>query len=401
MIRQYQQYNEQFLPFLAAAASPFHAVQEMTRHLEKRGFRRLFEQQGWQTEAGGAYYVVRDDAAIIAFTIGDQEQLADGFRVVGAHTDSPCLQIKPAMEQKGTAGKLKRLAVEIYGGALLSTWFDRDLSIAGRVFVQQHNSARPKTCLLNFGRPILSIPSLAIHLNREANDGAKIDKQNQIAPLFTQNEKKEFAALLAEQLYREYPDCNKEAVITDFDLFCHDTNPPALTGAEREFISAGRLDNLLSCFAGLQAISGDKRQKNTLLFCANHEELDSAHASHPNHPEKGDVSHEILLNHGPVIKFNANQRYATNGLTAAIFSAICRGAGLPVQKFVMRNDMPCGSTIGPMTAARLGINTVDVGAATLAMHSIREFTGAVDPWLCYRALYEFYTGNYHQQQTLL
>ncbi len=435
MIRKHQQYNEQFFSFLAAAASPFHVVQEMARHLEKRGFCRLFEHQNWQLEAGGSYYVVRDDAAIITFTLGDQEQLADGFRIVGAHTDSPCLQIKPAMKQKGATGKLRRLGVEIYGGALLSTWFDRDLSIAGRVFIQQHDTSRPQTCLLNFTRPILSIPSLAIHLNREANKGVDIDKQNHIVPLFMQGEKKEFASLLAKQLYKEHPACSKQAIITGFDLFCHDTNPPALTGAEREFISASKLDNLLSCFAGLQAISEDKPQKNTLLFCANHEEngslstsgadgnflpavlrrlftneqtfaramansfcisLDNAHASHPNHPEKGDASHEILLNHGPVIKFNANQRYATNGLTAAIFNAICRGAEVPTQKFVMRSDMPCGSTIGPMTAARLGINTVDVGAATLAMHSIREFTGALDPWLCYLTLREFYAGDYHK-----
>ncbi len=430
---QYTEYNRQFFSFLTAATSPFHAVQEMTQYLEQKGFSRLIEREEWQLEEGHSYYVTRDDAAIIAFSLGKKEQPEDGFRIVGAHTDSPSLKIKPAMEQKGSPKDLKRLGVEVYGGALLSTWFDRDLSLSGRIFIDQQDKVAPQSYLLNFKRPILTIPSLAIHLNREANNGVNINKQEHLAPFFTQGEE-EFTSLLIRQFHKEYPACGKSCNITGFDLFCHDSVPPSLTGAEEEFISAGRLDNLLSCFAGVQAVSQEK-DKNTLLFCANHEEngslstsgadgnflqavlqrllpkpetfyramansfcisLDNAHASHPGYPEKKDANHDILLNYGPVIKFNANQRYATNGETAAVFTAICQGAEISPQKFVMRSDMPCGSTIGPMTAARLGIRTVDIGAATLAMHSIREFTGTLDPWFCYQAVREFYRGSYHR-----
>ncbi len=427
-----REYNQQFFPFLTAATSPFHAVSAMAQQLEKRGFSQLTENSRWQLQSGGSYCIVRDDAALIAFTLGKNEQPEEGFRIVGAHTDSPSLQIKPAMEQKG-ATDLRRLGIEVYGGALLSTWFDRDLSLAGRIFIREEGKIR--RYLLDFARPLLTIPNLAIHLNREANDGVKVDRQNHLSPVFMQREGN-FTIILAEQLRKEYPHIAKNCEIIGFDLFCYDMQAPSFTGAQKEFISAGRLDNLLSCFAALEAITTAKKEKNTLLFCANHEEngslstsgadgnfleavlqrllpdkekfyqamansfcvsLDNAHASHPGYPEKRDADHEIFLNHGPVIKYNANQRYATSGQTAAIFNAICEGATLNPQKFVMRSDMPCGSTIGPMTAARLGIKTVDVGAATLAMHSIREFTGALDPWLCYRAVREFYLGNYHRQ----
>ncbi len=426
------EYNQHFFSFLTTATSPFHATLAMAQQLGEHGFHRLFEHEDWQLKSGNSYYIIRDNAALIAFTLGKKEQRQQGFRIVGAHTDSPALQIKPAMKQKGTTD-IQRLGVEIYGGALLSTWFDRDLSLSGRVCVLQEGAV--KSYLIDFARPLLTIPSLAIHLDREANNGGKIDKQLHLSPIFMQGEKENFITLLAEQLRMEYPNCDKNCTITGFDLFCHDSQPPALTGAKREFISAGRLDNLLSCFAGLQAITADRKERNTLLFCANHEEngslstsgadgnfleavlqrllperekfyramansfcisADNAHANHPAYPEKRDADHAIALNYGPVIKYNANQRYATNGQTAAIFSAICRGAKLTPQKFVMRSDMPCGSTIGPMTAARLGIKTVDIGAATLAMHSIREFTGALDPWLCYQAIREFYQGDYHR-----
>lgn len=428
-------YNQQFFSFLKASSSPFHAVREMAEYLEKRGFQQLIEEEKWLLQPGHRYYTIRDDSALIAFNLGTEEQLADGFRIVGAHTDSPCLQVKPIAEVDPTHGELVRLAVEVYGGALLSTWFDRDLSLAGRVFIQQEGKERTRRYLIDFTRPLLTIPSLAIHLDREANTGIAIDRQKHLPPLLMQGEK-EFNTLLREQLFRQYPELTEqELTIVSFDLFCRDSAPPCQTGGSGEFISAGKLDNLLSCFAGLQAIGQSTTEKNTMLFCANHEEngslsstgangnflhsvlerllpetelrcralassflisMDNAHASHPNYPEKMDAGHEIRLNYGPVVKFNANQRYATSAASAAVFYAICRGAGLSAQKFVMRSDMPCGSTIGPMTAARLGIRTVDIGAASLAMHSIRELTGHLDPWFCYRVIREFYIGGYHR-----
>lgn len=429
-------YNRHFFSFLKESASPFHAVAEMAATLENKGFQQLRENKSWNVQAGSSYYVIRDGAALIAFTLGSKERLEDGFRIVGAHTDSPCLKIKPLAEITKGKGDLIRLGVEVYGGALLSTWFDRDLTIAGRVFLQNETLHSPShSLLINFSRPLLTIPSLAIHLNRSANTEVEINKQNHLPPLFMQGDGNDFYTLLKTQLTHQHPSfLEKKVTILGFDLVCNECNLPSLTGAHEEFISAGRLDNLLSCYASLQAISENGTEQNALFLCSSDEEngslsaagangnflqsiferllpepearykalaqsffisMDNAHASHPNYPTKMDSVHDIYLNRGPVIKFNANQRYATSGASAAIFHLICHDAGLTPQKFVMRSDMACGSTIGPMTAAKLGIRAVDIGAASLAMHSIRELTGYLDPWFCYQVARQFYGGEYH------
>jgi aspartyl aminopeptidase len=425
-------YNTDLFSFLKASPTAFHAIHEMSRRLDDNGFTRLEENDIW-TLLPGSYYVVRDGAALLAFTLGSEESAEQGFRAVAAHTDSPALQVKPRPELSGCG--CRRLGVEVYGGAILSSWFDRDLSLAGRVAVRLQSSSSSKLFLIHFDTPLLSLPSLAIHLNRDNTE--KLDRQQELPPIIMETGEKtpDFSTILIARLQELYPQVDFEhCEPTAFDLFCHDLTPPCLSGLQGEFIHAGRLDNLLSCHAGITAITGADRKRNTLLYCSNHEEtgslsisgaqgnflssvlsrilpdpvsrsralassfcisLDNAHATHPNYPEKSDSGHEIRLNKGPVIKYNASQRYATSAATAAIFCDICHDEGITPQKFVMRSDMPCGSTIGPMTSAALGIRTVDVGAASLAMHSIREMTGSADPLLCSRALSSFFTGDFH------
>ena len=292
--------------------------------------------------------------------------------------------------------------------------------------------------LVNFSRPLLTIPSIAIHLNREANTKNSIDQQKHLPPIISQAINKqlpEFSFLLLDQLQLEHPKAVIKEILA-FDLFCYDFQGPSYLGINNEFISSSRLDNLLSCHAGMTALAHADKSKNNFLFCANHEEngstsatgahgsfidsvferivpdpeakritlsnsflisMDNAHAAHPNFMDKMDPTHEIHLNKGPVIKLNANQRYATNSLSAAIYKHICKEANITPQEFVMRSDMPCGSTIGPITAARLGVKTIDIGAPSLAMHSIRELTGSCDPFLLYRSLGHFLSSDTHKQ----
>ena len=428
-------YNKNLFSFLHSSPTPFHAVANMEEVLLANGFHKLKENEHWQLVKGHSYFLTRDNGAIIAFTIGSQEELEQGFRILGAHTDSPCLQIKPRADIK--TGTFLQLGVEVYGGSLLSPWFDRDLSMAGRLCCELENNTLAVK-LINFKRPLLTIPSVAIHFNREANSNSSIDKQTHLPPILSQSIDKQFpdfASILMEQAKIEYPDLPIRDIVS-FDMFCYDSQEPAQTGINGEFISSARLDNLLSCHAGITALTTVDRSKNSLLFCANHEEngstsasgangsfldsvleriipepesrkialansflisMDNAHAAHPNFMDKMDSSHEIELNKGPVIKINANQRYATNSISAAIFKHICKQVEIVPQEFVMRSDMACGSTIGPMTAARLGVKTIDIGAASLAMHSIREYTGYSDPFLLYRSVIQFLGSDTHQQ----
>ncbi len=426
-------YNQNLVDFIQASPTPFHAVQNMADLLCSHGFTPLAENRPWQLSPGEGYFLRRADSALLAWIIGDDEELTSGFRLLAAHTDSPCLKLKPRPESK--TGNCRQLAVEVYGGPLLNPWFDRDLSLAGRV-CGESNNGQLVVRLVDFARPLLTIPSIAIHFDREANSGRSINQQQHLPPLFglSGNDHPDaFASLLLNQARLEHPDVGFQEILS-FDLFCADSQPPAVVGAEGEFLAAARLDNLLSCHAGIQAMVGADRGRNSLLFCANHEEngsrsssgahgsfldaaleriipnpesrqiclrnsflisMDNAHASHPNHPDKMDAGHPIRLNHGPVIKYNANQRYATSGLSAAIFKRVCRQAAVEVQEFVMRSDILCGSTIGPITAARLGVETIDIGAATLAMHSIRELTGSSDPLFLYRAIRQFLASDDH------
>ena len=408
-------YNESFIEFLGQATSPFHAVRAMGQQLAGAGFARLREGQEWSTVAGQGYYLTRNDSSIIAFRRGASAGPESGLRMAGAHTDSPCLMVKPNPE-KSSEG-YQQLGVEVYGAALLNPWFDRDLSLAGRVTYIDSGGALCKQ-LVDFRRPLAVIPSLAIHLDRKANESRGINAQTDIVPVLSTADGLDIRELLARQLLAEYPGIGVREVL-DYELCCYDSQPARQIGLEGEFIAAARLDNLLSCYAGLQAIIGSDGEYSSLLICNDHEEVgsqsaagaqgpflqsvlrqlcpeirqynamieascmisvDNAHAVHPNFAGRHDDNHGPLLNGGPVIKTNANQRYASTSETAALFRGLCRDLDIPVQTYVVRSDMACGSTIGPLTATEIGVRTLDVGVPQLAMHSIRELTGSIDPW---------------------
>ena len=422
-------FNDQLLAFLKAAPSPFHAVEQMAQRLDEAGFEYLSEQESWSIEAGGRYYTTRNDSSIIAFTAGD---FSRGIRMVGAHTDSPCLMVKPQPEK--TKNYLQ-VGVEVYGGALLNPWFDRDLSLAGRVIYRDKASGELKQSLLDFARAIATIPSLAIHLDREANKNRTVNPQTDIPPILCalhEQRSRDFRELLATELLAQNPQLGSDTEnisVLDYELCFYDTQPPAIIGLHNDFIASARLDNLLSCFTGLQALLSADAQQPCLLVCTDHEEVgsasacgaqgpmlasvlerllpnvgersrciarslmvsaDNAHGIHPNYATKHDANHGPLLNGGPVIKINANQRYATNSVTAALFRDLCQQVDVPVQSFVTRTDLGCGSTIGPITASEIGVPTLDVGVPTFAMHSIRELAGSDDAWSLFKVLRTLY-----------
>lgn len=391
------------------------------------GFKKLLENDDWNTSQGNGYFCVRDDGSILAFRLASQQQNNNYWKMLAAHTDSPALQIKPKPEK--TNNSFTQLGVEVYGGPILSTWFDRDLGIAGRVtLLDNENNIISKT--IDFKRPVAVVPNLAIHLNREVNDKYSIKRQKHLLPLFcqTENDGYSFHDTLLQQIQEEYPKLTVSKLL-GFDLFCYDTQAPSLTGLNNDFISASRLDNLVSCFIGAKSML-EETSGNCLLLCSNHEEIgsstvagaqgnflttvlqrlepeasrraqmfstshlismDNAHGLHPNFPEKHDPEHLPILNQGPVIKYNANQRYASTSRSAALFKTLCVEKDIPVQEFVMNNDLRCGSTIGPIAATSLGIQTVDVGIPSLAMHSIRETTGAQDPYMLFKVISHFFT----------
>jgi aspartyl aminopeptidase len=422
------QFNRQLFSFLAAATTPFHAVAEMGKLLDAAGFARLYDDAPWDICAGGRYYLTRNDSSVVAFRAGSDYLPGTGIRMVGAHTDSPCLMVKPAPEIRSKG--VFQLGVQVYGGALLNPWFDRDLSLAGRVSYED-TAGRLRVALVDFRDPVGSIPSLAIHLDREANNSRAINTQTAIVPVLChvgEDEPCDFRALLRDRLLAEHPDCDVQRVL-DYELSFYDTQRPSLIGLRQEFIASARLDNLLSCFTGLQALLQSDGTQSALLICNDHEEVgslstcgaqgpllvsvlnrlagshndyaalverslmisaDNAHAVHPNFADRHDDNHGPLLNRGPVIKVNAGQRYATNSETSGLFRLLAAQEEVPVQSFVVRNDMACGSTIGPISAGATGIRTLDVGVPTLGMHSIRELAGARDAWDLCRVLRRFY-----------
>ncbi len=426
-VMQQSQYLTALLNFIQASPTAFHAVSESIQLLEHNGFTRLHEEHVWQPLPAGKYFVSRNDSSLIAFTWSAGQENRP-LQIIGAHADSPCLKVKPNPVQENQ--NCLQLGVEVYGGALLAPWFDRELSLAGRVCWHDVDNL-PQTAWVDFKRPIGIIPSLAIHLDRKANKGREINKQTDLVPILglTDEMADGFDAILLQQLTSEHPQEDTPG-ITDFDLFFYDATPPACTGLHHEFITGARLDNLLSCHAALQALLKADIDTHCLIILNDHEEVgsvsssgaqgpflrdtlerllpdveqrktilaasfcisaDNAHAVHPNFAAKHDPQHLPLMNHGPVIKRNANQRYATNGQTAARFRMLCTKADIPVQEFVMRSDMACGSTIGPLTAAEIGVATVDVGIPSLAMHSIRETAACSDCWSLYKVLRTFFS----------
>ena len=366
------------------------------------------------------YVVTRNDSSFIAFTMSDD--FTNGIQMLGAHTDSPCLRIKPNADI-ANLGYLQ-LGVEVYGGALLHPWMDRDLSIAGRVSgVNKDGSLFHQ--LIDFKRPIGIIPNLAIHLDREANKNKTINPQNHLPLIISQDDTKTLKSLLLEQCDSE---CER---VLDYELSCYDTQAPSVVGLHNEFLASARLDNLLSTFITAKAMIDNSKNNSidqaTLLISTDHEEVgsssacgaqgpflrsvlerivnkdsltsvigqstllscDNAHGIHPNYADKHDQNHGPILNQGPVIKVNSNQRYASNSVSSAKFQQICEKAKVPIQHFVVRSDMGCGSTIGPITATELGIETLDIGAPQWAMHSIRETAGCKDIEYLHTALTAF------------
>ena len=424
------QFNEGLLKFIDASPTPFHAVATMQAALLKAGFQELKETTAWGTLEAGGYFLTRNASSIIAFFLPDNVNLAEtGMHMVGAHTDSPCLKVKPQPEK--VSQTLWQLGVEVYGGALLNPWFDRDLSMAGRVSFLDGKGAL-KHALIDFEQAVAVIPSLAIHLDRDVNQNRSINPQLHLPPVLMQVEEGEntdFRALLEQQLRQQQPELDAGRVL-DYEISLYDTQPSALTGLNQDFISAARLDNLLSCYCGLQALLASDHQRPMLLICTDHEEVgscstsgaqgtflqavlqrlasgseaehrmlqnsllisaDNAHGIHPNYADRHDELHGPILNRGPVIKTNANQRYATNSESSAYFRYLCELADVPVQDFVVRSDMACGSTIGPITATRLGVKTLDIGVPTFAMHSIREMAGSRDAWFLFQVLSKFFS----------
>ncbi len=402
---------QDLLQFVNRSPTPFHAVAETVARLKSQGYRRLDEAEAWKVDAGDKVYVVRGGGSVAAFHLGSAPPPEAGFRLVGAHTDSPNLRVKPNPELK-KAG-YGQLGVEPYGGVLLHTWLDRDLSLAGRVSLAD-GGAR----LVDFRRELLRVPSLAIHLNRTVNtEGLKLNAQTHMAPILVLNELGEInlRALLAEEL----GDAKAEDVM-GWDLMAYDVQPATRSGRSREFIHAGRIDNLASCHAGLSALlsTGGDAEMSRGIVLYDHEEVgsrsaqgaasdflrsclqrlsgdstegfhravaksflisaDMSHALHPNYADLHEPMHQPVLGGGPVVKINVNQSYATDGESWASFERWARDANVNTQRFVVRSDQGCGSTIGPITAAELGIRTVDVGNPMLSMHSCREVAAASD-----------------------
>lgn len=410
------------LSYIDAAPTPYHAVAESVRRLEAGGWQAVDEADVWDLSPGDRRYVVRGDGSLVAFEAGAVSPADGGFRIVGAHTDSPNLRIKPRADVD--AHGYRQLAVEPYGGLLLHTWLDRDLTLAGRVTLRGESG--PRTLLVDFGRPLLRIPALAIHLYRELRDeGLKLDLQRHSVPMLGLEGTPDLVDLLGTELRARGHEVAPGDVLA-WDLMLADTQPASVAGARGEFVLAPRLDNLASCHAAISALCscgpGMLPDFTRVVVLYDHEEVgsgsaqgaggtllantleravesykqgtrqglaraaarsvlvsaDMAHAVHPNYSDRHEPGHQPVIGGGPVIKTHASQAYATDAASAGMFASLCERAGVTPQHFVSRSDLPCGSTIGPISAARVGIRTVDVGNPMLSMHSCREMAGAAD-----------------------
>ncbi|MEU0782183.1 M18 family aminopeptidase [Streptomyces sp. NPDC006173] len=421
-------HTDDLMSFLAAGPTPYHAVATAAERLEKAGFRQVAETDAWDATSGGKY--VLRGGAIVAWYVPEGAEPHTPFRIVGAHTDSPNLRVKP-LPDTGAHG-WRQVAVEIYGGPLLNSWLDRDLGLAGRLSLRDGSSR-----LVNIDRPLLRVPQLAIHLDRSVStDGLKLDKQRHLQPIWGLGDPREGDLIAFLEDEAGLP----AGEVTGWDLMTHSVERPAYLGRDKELVAGPRMDNLLSVHAGTAALAAVAAADTGLsyipvLAAFDHEEngsqsdtgadgpllggvlersvfarggsyedrarafagtvclsSDTGHAVHPNYAERHDPTHHPRANGGPILKVNVNNRYATDGSGRAVFAAACEKAGVPFQSFVSNNSMPCGTTIGPITAARHGIRTVDIGAAILSMHSARELCGADDPFLLTNALVAFLEG---------
>lgn len=432
---------KRLLSFLDASPVNFLAVKNIADTLAANGFRRIDPALPLgEVKSGDRFFVTKNDSSIYAFRIGNKPIADAGFHMICAHCDSPTFRIKPNAEML-TEGGIVKLNTEVYGGPIMSTWFDRPLTLAGRVIVRGEDVMQPETLLLHIKRPLLQISNLAIHFNRQVNDGVALSKQKDVLPLLGQiTSQLETGNLLMnvilEELNSTIADCQFCAKdVLDFDLYLADATPACTFGVHNEFISSGRLDDLSMCYAGLEAlIASDTTDTTQVLAIFDNEETgsqtkqgagspflayilkriamsqshteeayyqaverafmisaDNAHAWHPNYPEKYDPTNHPMLGGGPVIKFNAAQKYASDAVSAAVFAGLCEKAGVPCQRFVNHSDVAGGSTLGNILASSIPLRGVDMGNAILAMHSCRETGSVVDHEYCVKVFTEIFS----------
>lgn len=432
---------KRLLSFLDASPVNFLAVKNIADTLAANGFRRIDPALPLgEVKSGDRFFVTKNDSSIYAFRIGNKPIADAGFHMICAHCDSPTFRIKPHAEML-TEGGIVKLNTEVYGGPIMSTWFDRPLTLAGRVIVRGEDVMQPETLLLHIKRPLLQISNLAIHFNRQVNDGVALSKQKDVLPLLGQITSQLEAGnllmnVILEELNSTIADCQFCAKdVLDFDLYLADATSACTFGVHNEFISSGRLDDLSMCYAGLEAlIASDTTDTTQVLALFDNEETgsqtkqgagspflayilkriamsqshteeayyqaverafmisaDNAHAWHPNYPEKYDPTNHPMLGGGPVIKFNAAQKYASDAVSAAVFAGLCEKAGVPCQRFVNHSDVAGGSTLGNILASSIPLRGVDMGNAILAMHSCRETGSVVDHEYCVKVFTEFFS----------
>ena len=428
---------KRLLSFLDASPVNFLAVKNLTDELQQHGYRRIDTTEALGTvKAGDKFFVTKNDSSIYAFQISRKALAETGFHMICAHCDSPTFRIKPHAEIDCEGGIVK-LNTEVYGGPIMSTWFDRPLTLAGRVIVKGKDVMSPTTLLLHVKRPLLQISNLAIHFNRQVNDGVKLSRQKDVLPILgIINDELEKGNLLMNIILEEL---NKQQTVAredilDFDLYLADATPACTFGAHNELISSGRLDDLSMCFAGLEALLASQPTDTTqVLAIFDNEETgsqtkqgagspflsymlkrialaqsgteeayyqaverafmisaDNAHAWHPNYSEKYDPTNHPVLGGGPVIKFNAAQKYASDAYSASVFAGLCKKAGVPCQRFVNHSDVAGGSTLGNILASSIPLRGVDMGNAILAMHSCRETGSTADHEFCVKVFTQFY-----------
>ena len=431
-----KQQVEKLIEFIDASPSPWHAVKSVERLLSAFDFSPLDEKASWQLQPCGRYYVIRDDSSIIIFVVGHKPLAESGFKIIGAHTDSPGLRIKP--NATNVLEGWVRLTVDVYGGPILATFTDRDLSLAGRITYKNANGELVRS-LVRFDQALLRLPNLAIHMNRGVNDeGLKLQKQNELPLLLSRAVDQQLPAEHFSQLLQTQAGLDAETILS-WDLAVYDTQLGSFWGSQQEFYADSQLDNLASCHAAITALLDETvLQPESTLVCAffDHEEIgsesnkgaagqflpaileriaaatqtepqdypralassflisaDMAHAYQPNFPLAYDADHKVMVNNGPVIKINPNQRYSSESVSVGLFASWCEQAEVPYQQYSHRCDLPCGSTIGPITSAKLGIRSVDVGNPMWAMHSLRESAGVLDHDYMIRVMKAFWVSR--------
>ncbi len=426
-------FAREVIEFIDESPSTYHVVKNCSDILDENGFERIMPREKWEIKKGGKYFLKKSSSTIIAFTVGEDFDVKNGFKIFGAHTDSPCFRIKPNPEI--VTENVVRLNTEVYGGPILSTWFDRPLSIAGRVIVKGENSFFPRTVKIKIDEPLLTIPNLAIHQNREVNNGVKIDKQNDVLPVISLINKNFEREGYLERIILEKTGIKKEDII-DFDLYLYATEKGCLLGANEEFMSSPKIDNLASVYTGLIGLlEAEENQDRINIFVAfDNEEIgsatkqgadsnyllntlerislalglsrgdflqmlessyilsaDAAHAAHPAHLGKTDPTNRGRINEGISIKISAKQKYTSDGYSIAVIKQLIEGTEIQIQPFVNESNELGGSTIGPISSTHLDIDGVDLGVPMLAMHSVRELCGIFDVFYLKELAKEFFS----------